>query len=278
MTARSETDLRSEQQGNRESPRFIKVLLLEDVPTDAELIERSLKSAGMAFMAKRVDTEDAFVAALDQFKPDIVLADFKLPRYDGLSAVKFVHSNYPDMPVIVVTGVLGDETAVELIKAGASDYVLKDRMARLPAAVQKAVLEAKRAAQLRKKEEAVRAAEKNLYAIATYSQDAIMMMNEMMVITFWNKSAEACFGYSADETVGRDIYSFLADEDEAKAVRREVESLMKAGHEHLAGLSRKLRIKKRDGTVSPLDLSISFIWLEGRWNVIGVIRPQSMQF
>jgi PAS domain S-box-containing protein len=278
MTAPDSRGARSNQQSDRMSPRLLKVLMLEDSETDAELIERSLKSAGLAFTAKRVETEPQFAAAIEQFAPDIVLADFKLPSYDGLSAVKYVHSHYPDLPVIVVTGALGDETAVELIKAGASDYVLKDRMARLATAVQRAVSVAGQAARLRKQEAAVHTAEKNLFAIATYSQDAIIMMNEMMVVTFWNKSAEACFGYSAEEAIGRDIYSFLASKEEADAVRREIDAFVKAGGERVSGWTHKLRIKKRDGSVAPLDLSISFIRLEGRWNVIGVVRPQSILF
>jgi len=278
MTAPSTIGSRSERQDNHAPLRFIKVLLLEDAPTDAELMELNLKRAGMDFMAKRVDTEEAFFTALEQFEPDIVLADFKLPSYDGLSAVKYVHSNYPLLPVIVVTGALGDETAVELIKAGAVDFILKDRMARLAAAVQKAVSEAEKAAQLGRQETAVRTAEKNLYAIATYSQDAIMMMNEKMTISFWNKSAEACFGYPAAEAIGHDVYGFLASEDEANAIRQEVEAFIKSGGENLAGWTHKLRIRKRDGTVSPFDLSISLIRLEGKWNAIGVVRPQSIRF
>jgi PAS domain S-box len=277
MNARDEMDLRSDQQGNR-ALRLVKVLMLEDSSTDAELIERALKSAGITFTVRRVETESAFVAALEEFKPDIVLADFKLPSYDGLSAVKFVHTNYPHLPIISVTGALGDETAAELIKAGATDYILKDRMARLPTAVQKAVLETERAAELSKQETAVRTAEKNLYAIATYSQDAIIMMNEDMVITFWNKSAEGCFGYSAEEAIGRDVYSFMANQEDAELMRREVEQFMKSGREHLAGWSRKLKIRKQDGTVSSNELAISFIRLEGKWNVVGVVRPQLVQF
>jgi PAS domain S-box-containing protein len=86
------------------------------------------------------------------------------------------------------------------------------------------------------------------------------------------------WGYSAEEAIGRDIYSFLASKAEAESIRREVEEFMKAGREHLAGWTHKLRIRKRDGTMSPNDLSISFIRLEGKWNVVGVVRPQSIQF
>ncbi len=130
----------------------LKVLILEDELTDAELIERTLRDGGLVNIAKHVETRESFSAALDEFAPDIVLADFTLPNYDGLSAIKLTHEKYPELPLIIVTGVLGDHVAVELIKAGAADYVLKDRLARLPAAVEKAISDAalqRRAAQQR---------------------------------------------------------------------------------------------------------------------------------
>jgi PAS domain S-box-containing protein len=256
----------------------LKVLILEDAPTDAELMQRSLRAGGMKVIAKRVETEPEFAAALEQFAPDVVLADFKLPRYDGLSAIRLVHDTHPNLPVIVVTGALSDETAVDLIKAGAADYILKDRLARLPAAVQHALHDAAQSRSLREHEAEVRAAERKLQAIAAYSHDAIIMMNESMVITFWNKAAEICFGYGVKEAVGRDIYSFLASDVEADAVRRQVEQFMTADRNHLAGWTHKLGIKKQDGSALPIDLSISFVRMDTRWSVIGVGRPQMIAF
>src|ERR1700756_3968888 len=123
----------------------LNVLILEDVATDAELIERTLRQAGFHFVARRADTKDGFTRALDEVRPDIVLSDYKLPDVDGLAALKIALAKYPDLPVIEVTGALGDEAAVELVRAGAKDYVLKDRLARLPFAVRHALSEANEA-------------------------------------------------------------------------------------------------------------------------------------
>ncbi|MFZ2302110.1 MAG: HD domain-containing phosphohydrolase [Gallionella sp.] len=120
----------------------LRILLLEDEPTDAELAEEALREAGLSFIAKRVDTREAFIRALEEFEPDIVLADYKLPAFDGGSAVKIVRQQYPAIPVVMVTGAMGDEKAVELLKLGAMDYVLKDRLARLGSAVRRALSEA----------------------------------------------------------------------------------------------------------------------------------------
>jgi PAS domain S-box-containing protein len=126
---------------NAASEQEIKVLILEDEPTDAELVERTLRKAGLTFVTEKVATRPAFVEALDRFKPDIVLSDYKLPDFDGLAALMLVRRKDPQLPVIEVTGFIGDEAAVELIKAGANDYVLKDHLERLPYAIQRALAE-----------------------------------------------------------------------------------------------------------------------------------------
>jgi diguanylate cyclase (GGDEF)-like protein len=120
----------------------LKILMLEDVPEEAELVQRELRKAGLVFTAQRVHTRQAFTEALDTFAPDLVLADSKLPAFDGRGALQLVREKDPLLPVIMVTGALGDEAAVELLIAGASDYVLKDRLARLAPAVRRALREA----------------------------------------------------------------------------------------------------------------------------------------
>ena len=122
-----------------EEQKELRVLILEDSPTDAELMEHELRKAGMVFTAKRVDTREAFTRALEKFTPDVILSDYKLPDFDGLSALKIVRHEHPEVPVIMVTGALVDIEAMELIHAGARDYLLKDRLARLVSAVQRAL-------------------------------------------------------------------------------------------------------------------------------------------
>ncbi len=101
------------------TPPNIRILLLEDVPTDAELIEAELRDAGLSFTSKVVQTKREFTDALEAFQPDIVLSDFTLPAFDGLSALNIVQERLPDLPVIMVTGAVADELAVGMLKAGA---------------------------------------------------------------------------------------------------------------------------------------------------------------
>lgn len=119
--------------------RDLRILMLEDAPDDAELAERELRKAGICVVAKRVETKDTFLRAIEEFQPDIILSDYKLPGFNGTDALEFVRREHPDLPVIMVTGALSDIEAVELIGAGAKDYVLKDRLARLAPAVQRAL-------------------------------------------------------------------------------------------------------------------------------------------
>lgn len=119
--------------------RPLRILILEDVPTDAELIERELRRAGLAFTSRRVDTEADFRAALDDFEPDVILADYSLPQFTAMEALRILRDQASDVPLILVTGSQGEEVAVECIKAGAADYILKSSLTRLPTAVQNAL-------------------------------------------------------------------------------------------------------------------------------------------
>ena len=109
----------------------LRILILEDNPADAELEQRRLAGAGLDFTAVVVDTAPAYEQQIDAFRPDVILADFSLPDFSGEGAIKIAQERCPDTPVIVVSGAIGDEAAVELIRQGATDYILKDRPARL---------------------------------------------------------------------------------------------------------------------------------------------------
>jgi len=125
-----------------------RILILEDEAWDASLAQRLLASAGLNFVAVVVDTKASFIEQMDAFRPDIILSDYHLPGFSGQEALKIAQELYPDTPFIIWSGVLGDEAAVELIKQGATDYVLKDRPARLPSVILRALAELEQRAQL----------------------------------------------------------------------------------------------------------------------------------
>jgi signal transduction histidine kinase len=136
----------------------LRILLLEDIPEEAEIVERELRKAGLAFTAVRVQTKPQFIDALERFAPQLILADSKLPGFDGRSALELVKQSSPDVPVIIVTGELGDEAAVALLIAGARDYVLKDRLARLGEAIRRVLREEEARRERERLEDALRKA------------------------------------------------------------------------------------------------------------------------
>lgn len=117
----------------------VRILLVEDVATDAELMARVLQRDGQAATFERVDTEDGLMRSLHEFAPQIVLSDFSLPGFSGLAALEMVQRVSPETPFIFVSGTIGEERAIESLKRGAIDYVLKTNLAGLGAAVRRAL-------------------------------------------------------------------------------------------------------------------------------------------
>jgi diguanylate cyclase (GGDEF)-like protein/PAS domain S-box-containing protein len=125
----------------------VRILLVEDEAHDAELVLRSLKRAGLECAGRRVDTEREFREQLSAFSPHVVLSDFSMPQFDGMSALAVARELQPDVPFIFVSGTIGEEYAIQALKNGATDYVLKHDMARLPPAVERALQDAAIAAE-----------------------------------------------------------------------------------------------------------------------------------
>ena len=135
----------------------LKILIVEDAPTDAELVLRELKKAGIDHRAVRADTKRDFLRGLEEFAPDIILSDFSMPEFDGLTALALAREKCPDTPFIFVSGTIGEEVAVESLKRGATDYVLKTNLVRLATAVRRALQDKRERAARRKAEQIGRA-------------------------------------------------------------------------------------------------------------------------
>jgi len=146
-------------------PERIRVLLVEDVSTDAELEVRELKRAGMALEHKRVDTEERFRAELESFSPHVIISDFSMPHFDGMSALALARELAPDTPFLFVSGTIGEEYAIRALKNGATDYVLKTNLVRLPAAVDRALQDARERRARRKAEKKLAQTRERLQSI-----------------------------------------------------------------------------------------------------------------
>lgn len=205
--------------------QYLRVLMLEDTPTDAELEERELRKAGIAYTAMRVQTRDDFIRAIEEFHPDVILSDYSLPDFNGMAALEFVRNNHADIPVIMVTGALTDIEAVSLIHAGARDYVLKDRLARLGAAVQR-VLSMEQGIRARKQaEKSLRESEAKFRALVESSSDWIWETDEHGIYTYSSPQVHDLLGYTAEEVIGKSPFDLMSP-DEAGRLKTEFQSLV----------------------------------------------------
>jgi PAS domain S-box-containing protein len=137
----------------------LRILSIEDDPKDTELIQDLLETEGVVCEVTRVDTQAALLASVEQGGIDLILADYTLPSFDGISALKFAMNACPDVPFIFVSGTFGEEVAIEALKIGATDYVLKTRLSRLVPAVLRALREATQRAARERAEESLRRSE-----------------------------------------------------------------------------------------------------------------------
>ncbi len=156
----------------------LRILHLEDNPNDAELIHAALQSEGIISHVERVETRDEFLASLEQGGFDIILADYTLPSFDGLSALKIALQKCPDVPFIFVSGTLGEEVAIEALKIGATDYLLKERLSRIGPSVHRALREAKERDE-RRRAEALLAGEKRLLEMIAKGDSLSMILEAL---------------------------------------------------------------------------------------------------
>ena len=197
--------MRSDPQSAIRNPQSdaLRILILEDVPTDAELVERALRNAGIAFTSRLVDTRDDFLKQLEDFSPDLVLSDYSMPQFTGMEALELVKERYPSIPLIIVTGSMNEETAVGCMKAGAADYMLKDNLTRLGQAVNGA-MEKKRLREEKERAEEALVKERDFIAhIMETSPVCIIVANRQGKITFVNPGAEEVLGLSRDDIAQR---------------------------------------------------------------------------
>ncbi|OGA24429.1 MAG: hypothetical protein A3I02_03940, partial [Betaproteobacteria bacterium RIFCSPLOWO2_02_FULL_67_26] len=229
----------------------IRVLILEDNESDAELMIRALERSGMLPEWERVGTESDFTARLAP-PPDLILSDYALPQFSGLQALRLVRSRGLDVPFIVVSGSIGEDIAVAALHEGADDYLLKDRMARLGAAVLQA-LERRRLRKEREQTEAARKASEGLYrGIFEDATEGILLSTLDGYLLAANPAAARMLGYASPEELQSSVtnpgHRLYAD---AGARRTLLERLERAGEVH----GYETRGVRKDG--KPLWVSVS---------------------
>jgi PAS domain S-box-containing protein len=190
-----------------QAPAPLNILYVEDSPADAELCLHDLKKAGFEPHADVVSTRDEFKEKLRSKPYDIVLSDCSMPQFSALEALEFVKREAPDLPFILVTGTMGDESAVEAIKQGATDYVLKDRRARLASSVRRALKERKLRQEQKQAEEALAASEVRYRRLFETAKDGILILDaETGIIIDVNPFLIELLGSPHEHFLGKHIW------------------------------------------------------------------------
>ncbi len=207
----------------------LRVLLVEDVTVDAEFIERELRKAAVLFLMRRVENSDDFVRALEEFAPSIVLADYLLPRFGALEALQLLRGKGLDIPFILVTGSQSEEVAVACMKEGADDYILKDRLARLPGAIANA-LEKKDGERNRRVAIAALARSAQQFQLITdNTHDIICLVDKTGAILYVSPSCRQRLGFTPEDIVQGDMACMFSLGDEAGEAPRGLHEFIRAG-------------------------------------------------
>lgn len=228
--------------------KALKLLLVEDSGPDAELIVHELRRQGFAPAWERVDTAAAMREALERQAWQVIIADYSLPNFSGAAALELYKQHGLDIPFLCVSGLIGEEQAVAMMRAGAHDYVMKLNLHRLGAAIQRELDSAEQRAELRRQQ----VAKFYLAAIVENSHDAIIAKNLDGTVVSWNHAAELIYGYSAAEMVGQPINSIIPPGREAELA----EILQKLRADEQIENYETFRMRK-DGTVIDVALTIS---------------------
>jgi PAS domain S-box-containing protein len=226
----------------------LNVLIVDDSEDDTILIVRALEKEGFNLSFKRVDNGPTLDAALDEGSWDLILSDYSMPAFNAAKALAICQNKIFDAPFIIVSGRIGEEVAVEMMRAGASDYVMKDDLARLAPAINREL----RAARDRKVRRQAQLAMAHLASIVETCDDAIISQTLGGTVLSWNSGAERMFGHSTHEMVGESIETLVPPEqhEEISAIRDVIERGRRVER------IETLRLR-RDGTAIDVSITVS---------------------
>ena len=252
-----------------------RILMVEDSPADMTLMERQLRRIPIEFAVRRVVTERDFLQALDQFPPDIILSDHSLPEFTARDVLHIGRSRCPNVPIIVVTGSLGEETAAEYIKEGATDYIVKHHLERLGPAVMRALTLRHAQADQRRVQEELKASESRLRAILDAALDSVVTIDGNGVVVGWNGKSESMFGWTSAEAQGRSLSQLIVPERYRERHEEGLRRFLASGLGPILNRQIEMCALRRDGQEIPVELAIVPIRLETGWAFSAFIRDLS---
>jgi PAS domain S-box-containing protein len=222
----------------------LNVLIIEDVPSDAELIQHELHKAKLNFTARCIESEAELLHELDTHLPDCILSDFSLPQFNALAALEILRQRDLDIPFVLVTGSQSEETAVRCIKKGADDYILKESLKRLPSALLGAIAKRKAECDRESAEQALRRSEDYFRTLIENSSDLITILNAKGKILFQSPSVERVLGYRPEELLDKNAFDMMHPNDVQRMLGIFSGDLMR----HNLQIPVEYRFRHRDGT------------------------------
>ena len=199
----------------------IKILIVEDVELDAELTEYELKRANIVYVSKRVEEKQDFKRELKEFKPDLILADHSLPHFDGVSALEICRIMAPDIPFIFVSGKIGEDFAVEMLKKGATDYVLKSNLPKLGHAVKRALNEYNEQLELKKAQNALMESENKYRTLFEKNKNPIIVFDENGNFKDSNDATLEFMEIKRTELLTKNLSDFIFNHKDVKTIEDE---------------------------------------------------------
>ncbi len=243
----------------------LKILIVEDLATDVEIARRSLKKEKISFTDRVVDTAEDFEKALAEFKPDLIISDYAMPRFDGMSALKITRSRPYYIPFIVLTGSMNEETAVACMKAGADDYVLKEKIRRLPFAVREVLQKDRDRKEKEQAKSELRESEEKYRILFEHTSEALFVAQDGRIV-FHNPRTAAFSGYSSKQLLSEPFIEFIHEDDREMVLDNHIRRLRgeKLPERYV------VRIIHRDGGILWGEISAVSI----QWNG----KPASLNF
>ncbi len=238
---------------------LLRLLIVEDSEFDAQMITSLVRKGGYDVLAERVETGDTLRAALRDKHWDFVLSDYNLPTFSAPEALKIVQESGLDLPFIIISGGIGEATAVDAMKAGAHDYLMKGNLNRLPPAIDRELREASNRRERREAREKLRESELRYRLLWESSPDAVLLVDPESRIHFANPAVELVFGHPQEEVVGQTL-GILLPRDLRSVEAEGIEEYLRTGHRDL--LPRIIETVGRCKDARPIVTEVTFGHME----------------
>src|SRR6266850_1330059 len=256
-------DARTEVETALNMAEQLRILLVEDSLNDAELVLRELTRGGLDFQSRRVQTEPDFRRELHEFRPHLVISDFSMPQFNGRSALAIARESRADIPFIFISGTIGENVAVDMMKAGANDYVMKNNLARLLPALQRELREAEVRRSRRIAEEALRESEVKFRELIEQASDGIFVTDKEGNFILVNSRYCEMLGYSRAELLQLHSEATYPEGEREKRAQHRAEA-----RERKTSLYER-NIRRKDASYFPAEVSIKLLDND---NVQGIVR------